>query len=132
MDVWKPDVAQLFRAASPATHRTDVAAFPSPSTLSITQALRKHFWGGFAAGPTQGFFPLWESFAPEGVPTSTGAHAPLEPARSWCTGHQTGRPEGQKGDHTQVHRVTQAGASSDTDTPSWGSLTAEAESPVTR
>lgn len=35
VDVWKPDVAQLFGARSPATPRPDVAALPSPSTLYL-------------------------------------------------------------------------------------------------
>lgn len=111
MDVWKPDVAQLFRAASPATPRTDVAAFLSPSTLSITQALRKHFWGDFAAGPTQGFFPLWESSAPEGVPRSgdRASPHPQVPTLRWslhAPGAQAIRLDGLQGRKVTTHKCT--------------------------
>lgn len=140
VDVWKPDVAQLFRAASPATHRTDVAAFLSPSTLSIKQALRKHFWGRFPSRisqPDQDSFPYSRVRCPQGVRRSEDRASPhprvptlrLSLHAPGCIGHQIGRSEGQKGDRTQVHSVTQTGASSDMDTPSWGSLTAEAGSP---
>lgn len=40
VDVWKPDVAQLFGARSPATPRPDVAALLSLSTLYLPGSRR--------------------------------------------------------------------------------------------
>lgn len=83
---------------------------------------------------------------PEGVrtgpPTFTCAHPALKPACSWVHQPQTKSSEGrghispiraeglrEAGVSSRVHSVTQAGAPSDMDMPSWDSLRAEAESP---
>lgn len=83
---------------------------------------------------------------PEGVrtgpPTFTCAHPALKPACSRVHQPQTKSSEGrghispiraeglrEAGVSSRVHSVTQAGAPSDMDMPSWDSLRAEAESP---
>lgn len=54
VDVWNPDVAQLLRAASPATPRIGCGG-TSVSLHSILQCLRTHFWGRSPARLNQGF-----------------------------------------------------------------------------
>lgn len=69
VDVWNPDGAQLFRAASPATPRRDVAALLSPSPLSYS--LSESISGGDPRpGSTKGSLcPALGSYSEESSPT---------------------------------------------------------------
>lgn len=73
VDVWKPDVAQLFGAASPATPRSDVVTLLSPSALCLP-ASQKHFWG---RSPALG--SARDPLSPLG---SAHSHAPTQPRLS--------------------------------------------------
>ena len=63
MDVWKPDVAQLFRAASPATLRPDVAVLLFLSTLYGPGA-QEDFWEGPLPWADGGFCLYCEELSP--------------------------------------------------------------------